>query len=132
MSYLRTEPITIRKTKEPTQSQIGIGRNGSLIRNNLSKLPSFTGLPDGRQGGYRVTESFGGNDQIGQQALILLQVALVFGEVASLVRLGQDPLNFGRHSGGMRQRLEGQITLIAAVTQTAQSIERQRVAGVIG
>lgn len=58
-------------------------------------------------------------------------MAFVFGRIAALMCLGQHAPDFRRQAGGMRQRLEHQITVVGTIAHAAQRIQREGMGGVV-
>jgi hypothetical protein len=68
--------------------------------------------------------------QIGQQSLVKLKVALVFSQVSSLVSLGEYPPDLHRRAERMREGLEHKVALVAAVAGATQRVQRKGMARV--
>ena len=71
------------------------------------------------------------NDEIGDDALVQVEVALVFAEIANVMALGQNAPDLWLQTQRVRQKLKNNVAVAGSVPMPAQGCQAKRMCGVV-
>lgn len=108
-------------------AQYFLGARGHVPRNGTRGAPS-----DGRQFVDRGRNRLACCDQIGKQALVDTEIALVLSAIPHIMAPGEHPPDVGTEAKGVRKCLEHDVSVRCSIPCMAKRCQAKRVRGVVG